>query len=47
MSKTTYDVYDLHQHVGPLGGLLGSEGWFLEDDDALRADVEQRLAFYG
>lgn len=43
--NTAYDIYDLHQHVGPLGGLLGSHNWFLEDETALRADVAQRLAF--
>lgn len=39
-----YDIYDLHQHVGPLGGLLGSTNWFL-DEEGLRADVDQRIAF--
>ncbi|MGK8642565.1 amidohydrolase family protein [Brucella anthropi] len=46
MSEQTYNIYDLHQHVGPLSGLLATGGsWFLDDEDALRADVELRLAF--
>ena len=42
---TGYDIYDLHQHVGPLAGLLRTGNWFLEDEAELRQDVDSRLAF--
>ncbi|MCD2176062.1 amidohydrolase family protein [Rhizobium sp. C4] len=46
MNSPSFEIYDVHQHVGPASGLVASHGgWFLDDETALRDDVRQRLAY--
>lgn len=44
-SAADFDVFDIHHHVGALAGLLEASGWFREDPEELKADVNRRVAF--
>jgi predicted TIM-barrel fold metal-dependent hydrolase len=43
-SAKDFDIFDIHQHVGAVAGLLEVDGWYREGS-ALRADVDRRLKF--